>query len=323
MDFDKYQAAARKTAKLDIGTTTGRMELLFGLMSAVGSLARAFKLFLRDAVGLEAQKDRLMSDIGDVQWYLAMIAGSLDIRLGEVAKDNLRRTNDRYAPNGSEVVFSSAFDEGYLAAERFPRRLLFRIAPAAARDGDATPHVSFFVMDAQPYVFEDRAPPLDDARPVGFKRGQEIGDAVNDNALGDDGYRYHDAVHVAFMAVLGWSPVMRQLLRVKRKSDAEVDRAEDGARARDLEEALSAILKAFSVERNGFATEADVDGEVRDIIQRVVTGLEVRVVPIWLWARAITQGYAAMHALHRNGGGWLVADLGRQTVLFSAERPDF
>lgn len=323
MDFDEYQAAARRTAKLDIGTMEGRMELQFGLMSEVGSLARAFKLYLRDAVGLESQRDRLMSDIGDVQWYLAMIAGSLDMSLGEVAEDNLRRTNDRYPPNGTEVAFSSSFDEGYPATETFPRRMLFRIAPAADREGDAAPHVSFFVMDAQPYAFEDRALPSDGGRPSGFERGQEIGDPVNDNAVGDDGYRYHDAVHVAFMAVLGWSPVMRQLLRVKRKSDAEIDRTEDGARARDLEEALSAILKVFSLGRNGFATEADVDGEVRDLVQRVVTGLEVRAVPIWLWARAITQGYAAMHALHRNGGGWLVADLDRQTVSYSAERPDF
>jgi hypothetical protein len=42
--------------------------------------------------------------------------------------------------------------------------------------------------------------------------------ALNRNSRRIDAYRFHDAIHLGFMAVLGWSPTMRALLRLKRKS---------------------------------------------------------------------------------------------------------
>ncbi|MBN2971767.1 hypothetical protein JW805_07030 [Roseomonas aeriglobus] len=321
MDFEEYQRRAAETVKVDPATDEGRMELVFGLMSEVGSLARAFKLYLRDRIGLDAQRSRLIEDLGDVQWYLVMIAGSLGISMEEVVDDNLARTHDRYSHEST--AYRPPFDDGYPDREVFPRRMLFRIVPAEGAAGDLSAHVSFHVEDARPYAFPELEEEGAEVGNRGFVRGQRIGDPVNDNAMHEDGYRFHDAVHVAFMAVLGWSPVMRQLLQVKRKSDPDVDRTQDGARARDLEEALSAILKVFSRTRNDFASETDIDGEVRDLIRRVVTGLEVEKVPIWLWATAIAQGYEAMNALRMNGGGWLLADLDRQEVAFHAERPEF
>ena len=41
--------------------------------------------------------------------------------------------------------------------------------------------------------------------------GPLLGDPVTDNTHDDDGYRFHDVMHLANMAVLGWSPVMRSL----------------------------------------------------------------------------------------------------------------
>ncbi|WP_426280214.1 hypothetical protein [Sphingomonas sp. NFX23] len=322
LEFNEYQDRAAGTVKMDLGKSDGRMELVFGLMSEVGSLAQAFKLYLRDAVGLEMQRSRLIEDIGDVQWYLAMIARSLDIDLEDVVRENLNRVTDRYGSlQAGDPAQVTNFDEGYTQTEVFPRRMLFRIAASDGPEGDPSPHVSFYVMAAAPYAFEAFGD--EDGKQVGFRLGQSIGDPVNDNSSTDDGYRFHDAVHVAFMAVLGWSPVMRHLLRVKRKSNLVVDRTQDGARARDLEEALSAILKAFSTGRNHYASDKDVDGEVRDFIRRVVSDLEVASAPIWLWARAITQGYSAMNALREKGDGWLVADLDLRSVSFHPERPDF
>ncbi|MEG8049364.1 hypothetical protein QP178_05550 [Sphingomonas aurantiaca] len=320
MEFDEYQTLAAKTVKMDLDQPEGRMELVFGLMSEVGSLAQAFKLYLRDSVGLEAQRSRLVEDIGDVQWYLAMIARSLDIGLEDVVQSNLGRITDRYSLTSADALIDVAdFDAGYPPTEVFPRRMVFRIEASDGPANDPSAHASFFVEAAAPYVFD---PPVEtDGKPLGFRLGQSIGDPVNDNSATDDGYRFHDAVHVAFMAVLGWSPVMRHLLRVKRKSDPLIDRTQDGARARDLEEALSAVLKVFSTGRNHYAKDSDVDGEVRDLIRRVVADLEVSKAPIWLWASAIAQGYSAMNALRAKGSGWLIADLDRRSVEFRTERP--
>ena len=44
------------------------------------------------------------------------------------------------------------------------------------------------------------------------------------------------------MACLRWSPVFRKLLAKKRKHDATTDRVEDGAKARDIEEALNRLM---------------------------------------------------------------------------------
>jgi hypothetical protein len=123
------------------------------------------------------------------------------------------------------------------------------------------------------------------------------------------------------MAVLGWSPVLRGLLRLKRKFKDELDRVQDGARARDLEEALSAILAEMSRTRNNFAAPNDVDGEVRDVIRRVISNLEVADVPVWLWSDAIHQGYTAMNHLRDNRGGYIVADRDQRKVTFYREDP--
>jgi hypothetical protein len=75
---------------------------------------------------------------------------------------------------------------------------------------------------------------------MAFRR---MGNPVDDNSDIDDLHRYHDALHLAHMATLGWSPVIRAILgpKVKRKSDERLDRVEDGARATVVEEGLAGV----------------------------------------------------------------------------------
>jgi MazG-like nucleotide pyrophosphohydrolase family protein len=61
--------------------------------------------------------------------------------------------------------------------------------------------------------------------------GRGIGDPLTDNSHVDDGYRVHDVFHLAYAAMLGWSPVTTKLMGRKRKSNPEADEAEDGGRA--------------------------------------------------------------------------------------------
>lgn len=324
MDFSDYQRRVPHTAKLDVRESRGRVELVLGLVTEVGSLAQVYKKHVRDGLPLEGQRETLKQEIGDVQWYIAMIAHSLDLDLSQIAEENLIRTHDRYerAFSTTAAQWIPPFETGYSDSEVFPRRMLFEITELECEKPDDLPHVHFAIIDAAPYVFGDIEREKV-AKQIGFDLGDGLGDDVNDNSRRPDGYRFHDAVHVAFMAILGWSPVMRALLHIKRRTNQEVDRTEDGARARDLEEALSAILKEYSETRNHFMLESDIDGEVRDLIRRVVGNLEVKDAPIWLWVRAIHQGYIAMNGLIANRGGWILADLDSQTVTYSAERPQF
>jgi hypothetical protein len=53
-----------------------------------------------------------------------------------------------------------------------------------------------------------------------------------------------DVFHLAYAAVLGWSPVTRKLLDRKRRSNPQVDLAEDGGRAIVIEEGIAAMAFA-------------------------------------------------------------------------------
>lgn len=55
-----------------------------------------------------------------------------------------------------------------------------------------------------------------------------MGDSLDDNSDDSDDYRFHDALHHDQMAVLRWSPAMRGLLKVKRASEPDTDRIQDG-----------------------------------------------------------------------------------------------
>lgn len=322
MELSVYQREAAETVQLDLSQPNGRIELVLGLMAEVGSLAKAYRSLLRDDVPLETQRDRLKRDLGDVLWYASMIAKSVEIDLDDVGRSNLERVTNRHRKIVRQEYHPS-FDEGYAPEEVFPRRMLFKVRRTEVTSTITAPHVAFCVIDAAPYVFDGEPKLSDNGKPIGFQLEDSIGDPVNDNSATGDGYRFHDAVHVAFMAVLGWSPVMRELLHLKRKSKPETDHVQDGARASDLEEALSAALKAFSVTRNDFRTEADIDGDTRNLITLLTAGLEVAEVPLWLWTQAICQGYKAMAGLIENGEGWLLADLDAQTLEFSVNKPNF
>lgn len=320
MHFEDYQARAVQTAIINRAEVGGQVELALGLNAEAGSVSRIFKKVVRDNISVAAQSEQLRDELGDVLWYVAVLCDGVGFRLEDVAAANLDRTRDRYRGGDAESAPRPADLEGEAPPEqRFPRKMTFQMR---GLDTGGLPHSEFSITRAEPNHYPNGPEVGPTGKPRGFALGAPIGDLVNDNADEEDGYRFHDAVHLAFMAVVGWSPVMRALLGLKRKYNDEVDRNQDGARARDLEEALSALLMSMSQSRNHFQSESDIDGETRDIIRRVVGGLEVRDVPIWLWARAIQQGFSVMGALQNNGGGWVTADLDQGLIAFHREDPD-
>lgn len=72
-----------------------------------------------------------------------------------------------------------------------------------------------------------------------YFEGKPLGDDLTGNAYVDDGYRFHDVIHLALIAHLSWSPVVRGLMRRKRKSKNDrVDEVEDGGRTQVVVEEL-------------------------------------------------------------------------------------
>jgi len=132
--------------------------------------------------------------------------------------------------------------------------------------------------------------------------GLFIGDRLTDNAATADDYRFHDVLHFGYWAVLGWSPVVRSLLRLKRKSDPVIDEVEDGARAALIEEGITTWIFGQAAGHRFFEAKkrGDLPFDLLKTVKQFVSGYEVEHQPMWLWEEAILMGYEAFRFLQNN-----------------------
>lgn len=258
---------------------------LLGLVGEMGSAISEFKKRIRDGSSYQQFKPHLEEELGDILWYLANIATKMDLDLAEIARKNIEKTQNRWSfPTGKEYVL---FDEEYSDHEQLPRQI----------------EIEFREVDDD-----------DKTKVLVLINGREIGDPLTDNVYEDDGYRYHDIFHYGFAAYLGWSPVLRKLLRRKRKSKPKIDEVEDGARAAIIEEAISAYIFPYAGDLNFFRGVSAVDYEILKTIQRLVSPFEVRNRTLKEWEFAILESYRIYRHLRVNHGGKLKVNLHKRSI---------
>ena len=188
MDLRTYQERARETDRNPGTDEQARMIPLAGLASETGELLGEYKKYLRDGENHKLFKERLVEEVGDLLWYVANVATKFDLDLAQVAELNLTKCKGRFGQLKQRTPFDANFPEN----ERFPRK---------------------FSIDFVTFHGED------DGQKVRLMyKGKQFGDDLNDNSHTKDGYGYHDVIHLAFAAVLGWSPLVRKLLGGKRKA---------------------------------------------------------------------------------------------------------
>lgn len=146
--------------------------------------------------------------------------------------------------------------------------------------------------------------------------GINVGSQLTDNITDGDHYRYHDIFHLSYAVFLGWSPVIRALLRCKRKRTQQLDVNQDGARAGIIEEAISAIVFARAKKKQFFKEASQLDYDLLKNIAEFVRGYEVEVVPPWQWERAILEGFRVFRLLKANRGGHVAIDLNKRTMNY-------
>jgi hypothetical protein len=144
--------------------------------------------------------------------------------------------------------------------------------------------------------------------------GEEIGDPINDNSMESDFYRFHDVFHLAYAAILGWSPVFRKLIERKRKSDPAIDEAEDGARAAAIEEAVVALVFNMAQAYDYFDGSEHVDGDILKAVELLTNKLEVGIASLRDWELAILSGFDVWRDLKANNGGAVLVDLDNGTL---------
>ncbi len=96
MNFDEYQLAALMTAA-DRNEKNVIFSLVLGLAGESGAIAEKFKKWVRDDKSKPGAIDRddLKNELGDVVWYVAVLADYFDLQLSEVAASNIAKLGDR------------------------------------------------------------------------------------------------------------------------------------------------------------------------------------------------------------------------------------
>ena len=101
--FSGYQDGLMKYSKdgIMLATENGLIEKVLGLPGEAGEAADKFKKIIRDKNGVisKMSRDEIVKELGDVLWYVAMIAEYLEVPLSEVAGMNIAKLEDRYKRN--------------------------------------------------------------------------------------------------------------------------------------------------------------------------------------------------------------------------------
>jgi NTP pyrophosphatase (non-canonical NTP hydrolase) len=171
--------------------------------AAVIALAGKTGLLLNEfsAGKIEKNRERLDDYLTEIFGALIQAAAIADVDLEYAAKNNIYKINSRW-PRTRQ--YGPLLDAEFSENEQLPRRIEMHIVET---------HIAGKTCVIQ------------------LCNGVEIGSRLTDNKSVEDDYRFHDVFHLAYAAILGWSPCLRALLKVKRKSRPEIDEAEDGARA--------------------------------------------------------------------------------------------
>lgn len=317
LTFSSYARLAAETDQ-DIGAGSDPLELsvpLLGLAGEVGSLFLEQKKRYRGDSKVNDWKVFIAEELGDLLWYASAVCRHLGADIDTVMKGDADRLQGVEPVNRAQR--HAPFDAEFPEEERFPRQLHLRFVENRST---GEPQVTMTLIDALPNAFPHGAVPLpggDGTKMRGYAVGQQLGDQVDNNSNRDDAYRYHDAIHLGFLAVLQWSPNLRNLLRIKRKSVATIDGNEDGARAVFAEEGLAAILAKQAFVNDDYLEVRKVPEDLLELIASVTDDLEVSTLPMWLWAEAIYQGFQVMRLLSRNRGGFVLADLDAGQLRYS------
>lgn len=98
MDLNQYQNKAMRTDSNDYVNKLD--QLLNGLLGLNGEAGEAIDIYKKwKFQGHILDKEKLIEELGDALWYIALSAKGLGVSLNEVARKNIDKLKQRY-PNG-------------------------------------------------------------------------------------------------------------------------------------------------------------------------------------------------------------------------------
>lgn len=237
---------------------------------------------------IEANRDVLSARLVEIFRAILAAADDADISLDEAVEKNTKKITSRWPV---ERKYPSLFDDEFDLDEQLPRQIEMVISEKE--------------VNGKTFVLQKC-------------NGIKIGDQLTDNKAERDDYRFHDVFHLANAAILGWSPVIRALFKLKRKSNPHIDENEDGARAILIEEGVTTWIFNHATRLNYFSTIKSLDYALLKAIKELVQGYEVATCPLWLWEEAILEGYEIFRFLKRHRAGRVRADLLQRKITIES-----
>lgn len=286
-----YQRLAFKTAR------TERHILLEVCAAVLTQLAAQLMRHLLPEIEKELNKqlkDRPIGVVlGEIAWHLCAIASLYSIDMDDVGAKNMEKASARQ----NDRKPTPLHDDDVPAKQQFPRRF----------------EVEFRSVDSETVQI--------------YWAGKRRGDPLRDQYSIKDGYRFHDVIHLANVAVLGWSPVLRDLFEIKREGKTKLE--QDGGRSAVVEELVIKFVH-WEASRRAKELHGDVpaydrplfpDGEeipfsLLKQVRELTIGHEVYENKYWEWARAIREGYRVFELLKQNSGGFVSVDLENRELDF-------
>jgi len=356
MILQQFQERAGTTERIDRSRPRSASILYFGALGELGSFLSEIKKSSRDGAMYTGYQDNLSEELGDMLWYIARLASKHGVTLTERGAENTRAPNGELPEDAHLFQLASAVHDlvGALRAQCAEPRKFFDAVISATEgvcraEGLALQRVLAHNVEKNrdtwrneppdpakqfdaKYLEHERLPRHLSVEFIEVSRGTSteviqrvkgiaVGDRLTDNAYDPDGYRYHDAFHLAYATCLGWSPVVRRMLRVKRKSNGRVDEVEDGARAAIIEEAVASLVFNYAREHSWLEGLDRVDHGLLKHIRQMVRGLEVANCLAWEWQHAILSGFSVFRKLRDGHGGWLRLDASSRLVQYSKSAP--
>lgn len=103
MTFAQYQSACARTANPDLDANDALANAGLGISGEAGEVAGEIKKVLFQ--GHQIDVEHLVSEMGDVLWYIAALSTALGVSLADVASANIAKLRGRY-PSGFRPVDS-------------------------------------------------------------------------------------------------------------------------------------------------------------------------------------------------------------------------
>ncbi len=321
--------------------------VLMGLFGEVGSLMSTIKKRKREQHVYIGYTNTVEEEFGDVLWYFTALSRRLNIKidtmfsactapadaglkldqdlleLGKAAAELLNVDKLEKRPEDMLHKFSRCYCQVLQAAGlKLPNILHSNYEKVRGRflEPNETRLPIFDIKFAE----EERFPRHFKIEIIQRKSGEShmrwngvfIGDPLTDNSYTQDGYRFHDVFHLAYAAILHWSPTFRALIKQKRKSNPKMDEVEDGGRAIVIEEGLTAWIFSHATQSKFFNEQESLPFDLLKTVQQFVKGYEVEKCPLKLWERAILDGYKVFRQVRHNGGGIVIGNLEHRTIKY-------